>query len=170
MNSMSSYLPIQNYEPEFVDYYDSPIGLLKINASDSEVVSCKFHYRLMDSRKPNALTKETILQLMEYFKGNIKNFDLPLKFDSGKFQARVFETASDIPYGSTLSYQDVALKLGEIKYTRAVAGAVINNSHHVIIPCHRVVLSPDMKFKIDDQNDRKKMFLLEYEQGLLSKM
>lgn len=70
-----------------------------------------------------------------------KTLDLPLDLQAMAFQMRVWETLRKIPYGETVSYQEIAEKLGNKNAVRAVASACAKNRVALVIPCHRVVRS-----------------------------
>ncbi len=76
-------------------------------------------------------------QLNDYFKGQLRNFDLPLKPKGTPFQQSVWALIRDIPYGGSCAYGDLALKLRSSP--RAVGGACGRNPIPIIIPCHRVI-------------------------------
>ena len=78
-------------------------------------------------------------QLEEYFERKRKVFDLPLEIIGTDFQKRVWKELLIIPYGETISYKDLALRLGNIKTIRAAARANGANPLPIIIPCHRVI-------------------------------
>jgi methylated-DNA-[protein]-cysteine S-methyltransferase len=78
-------------------------------------------------------------QLMEYFSGNRKVFDLPLELEGTEFQKRVWWQLSKIPFGETLSYGQLANRLGNPNASRAVGLANGRNPIAVIVPCHRVI-------------------------------
>ena len=78
-------------------------------------------------------------QLSEYFAGDRKQFDLPLKLSGTDFQVRVLEELQRIPYGETTSYGAIAKSIGQPKAMRAVGAANGRNPIPIIIPCHRVI-------------------------------
>ena len=78
-------------------------------------------------------------ELLEYLEGTRKKFSVPLKFKGTKFQEKVWEELAKIPYGQTISYGDLAVKIGNEKAYRAVALANSLNNLAIIIPCHRVI-------------------------------
>ena len=78
-------------------------------------------------------------QLKEYFSGNRKHFDLPLEIEGTKFQRRVWNELLKIPYGRTISYKELAVRLGDEKVIRAAASANGANPLPIVIPCHRVI-------------------------------
>ncbi len=78
-------------------------------------------------------------ELEEYFLGIRKEFDIPIKLTGTAFQNKVWEKMQKIPYGKTLSYQELARKIGNEKACRAVGSACHNNKILILVPCHRVV-------------------------------
>jgi methylated-DNA-[protein]-cysteine S-methyltransferase len=78
-------------------------------------------------------------QLLEYFAGERKSFDLPLAPSGTEFQLAVLGALQSIPYGTTVSYADIARQLGRPKAVRAVGAANGRNPIPIIIPCHRVI-------------------------------
>lgn len=89
-----------------------------------------------EDRKPFA---ETIRQLRAYFTGKLQEFDLPLLFDGTEFQVLVWENLRKIPYGETLSYGELARRIGKADAVRAVGAANGANPIPIIVPCHRVI-------------------------------
>jgi len=78
-------------------------------------------------------------QLAEYFAAQRKAFDLPLRYSGSPFQERVWAGLLTIGYGETLSYLDLARRLGDEKSLRAVGQANGQNPIAIVIPCHRVI-------------------------------
>lgn len=104
-------------------------GIIEIRVSD-EIVS--------DQTIPNVLAP-ACEQLLEYFEGSRKTFEIQLQPTGTPFQQKVWDALSQIPYGNRISYLDLAKKLGDPKAVRAVAGANARNPIWIVIPCHRVV-------------------------------
>ena len=88
------------------------------------------------NEKPFANARQ---QLMEYFAGTRKDFDLPLSLAGTEFQLRVLDELRRIPYGETTSYGDIAARIGKPKAMRAVGAANGRNPIPIIVPCHRVI-------------------------------
>jgi methylated-DNA-[protein]-cysteine S-methyltransferase len=82
---------------------------------------------------------EAIRQLRAYFAGELTEFDLPLAFEGTEFQLRVWQSLRGIPYGETISYGQLATRLGNPKASRAVGLANGSNPIPIIVPCHRVI-------------------------------
>ena len=78
-------------------------------------------------------------QLTEYFASQRQTFDLPLQFEGTPFQCEVWQALSEIPYGETRSYRDIAERICRPKAMRAVGAANGRNPLSVIVPCHRVI-------------------------------
>lgn len=85
------------------------------------------------------LAEQVQQQLHEYFDQSRKTFDLPVLMVGSEFQQKVWASLLDIPYGRTTSYQQQAVKYGDIKAIRAVAKANGENRIGIVIPCHRVI-------------------------------
>jgi len=93
------------------------------------------HELLRDSRGMEPLRR----QLDAYFQGRRKTFDLPLDLRGTPFRLRVWEALRHIPYGTTVSYGELAKQLGDPKLSRAVGTANGANPLSIVIPCHRVI-------------------------------
>ena len=83
--------------------------------------------------------KETIRQLNTYFSGEREDFDLPLAPEGTPFQQTVWTRLCEIPYGETVSYGEIARKIGKPQASRAVGLANGSNPIPIVIPCHRVI-------------------------------
>ena len=78
-------------------------------------------------------------QLEEYFTGARTAFDLPLRPDGSSFQQRVWSRLREIPFGETISYTELARRVGDPSAVRAVGGANARNPLPIVVPCHRVI-------------------------------
>jgi len=85
------------------------------------------------------LFEKARVQLAEYFAGDRKCFDLPLEPMGTPFQQQVWEELKAIPHGATLTYSEIARRMGRPTATRAVGAAVGRNPLTILVPCHRVV-------------------------------
>lgn len=81
----------------------------------------------------------TASQLSEYFSGERTQFDLPCNAIGNDFQQKIWERLRQIPYGTTVTYGDLAAELGAPGLAQAVGSAVGRNPLSIVIPCHRVV-------------------------------
>lgn len=124
-----------------VAYFDSPVGLVEIQADKDKIVSLDFkkEKRYQEVDNPVLLTAKK--QLDQYFKGERKIFELPLEIEGTEFQQSVWQQLLEIPYGNTFSYKEVAEAIGNNKAYRAVGNANNKNRFPIIIPCHRVTAS-----------------------------
>ncbi|MCL2253151.1 MAG: methylated-DNA--[protein]-cysteine S-methyltransferase [Lachnospiraceae bacterium] len=122
---------------------NSPIGILTISVNEKAVIGLGFgSLNFSDAEYEtvnDGLMNETIYQVEEYFRGRLKNFDLPLEPYGTEFQKKVWASLQMIPYGETRSYRDIALMCDCPKGYRAVGMANNRNPIAVIIPCHRVI-------------------------------
>ena len=78
-------------------------------------------------------------QLAAYFSGTLRAFDVPLRFEGTPFQQQVWRALQDIPFGTTISYGELASRVGRPGAARAVGRAVGQNPLAIIVPCHRVI-------------------------------
>ena len=120
---------------------DTPLGKLTIACNKQALISIDFgevksEYSLEPQHPILLITQE---QLNRYFAGKLKKFDIPLDPQGTLFQKAVWNALLEIPYGETISYGDVAKKIGNPKSVRAVGQANNKNPIPIIIPCHRVV-------------------------------
>jgi methylated-DNA-[protein]-cysteine S-methyltransferase len=124
-------------------YYHSPVGVLKISGTDEYISEVSFHDKIQKiaGRKKNLppLIIHCLEQLIQYFNGELKIFELPLNQPGTKFQQGVWASLLSIPYGKTISYLDLARMMGDTKATRAVANANGKNNIAIVVPCHRVI-------------------------------
>lgn len=129
---------------KYYDYYDSPLGRLLLTEEQDVLTRLAFGAieNVPDTeicRKDTKLLQAAKLQLMEYFAGSRKTFDLPLAPAGTPFQKKVWEALCTIPYGETRSYQNIAVQIGMPKGCRAVGMANNRNPIAIIVPCHRVI-------------------------------
>ncbi|MCM1349423.1 MAG: methylated-DNA--[protein]-cysteine S-methyltransferase [Firmicutes bacterium] len=100
-----------------------------------EKAGCRFHYG------ESSVIRRAMEELEEYFAGRRSGFSTPLLPIGTDFQMRVWQELQDIPYGATISYAELARRVGNEKAVRAVAGANSRNCISILIPCHRVIAS-----------------------------
>jgi methylated-DNA-[protein]-cysteine S-methyltransferase len=103
-------------------------------------------------------------QLREYFAGERSTFDLPLSLDGSDFERRVWHGLQQIPYGETISYGELARRIGAPSAARAVGLANGRNPIAVIVPCHRVIGANGTLTGYGGGLERKRI-LLELERG-----
>ena len=153
---------------KYYGYYNSPIGILEIIASDNAVISAMFIEDMKEITSESQILKEAIKQFDEYFKGTRKDFDIKCEVRGTEFQKKVWKALMEIPYGVTMSYKEMAIAIGNIKATRAVGNANSKNIISIIIPCHRVIGSDKSLTGYAGGLNRKK-WLLEHEMEFLKK-
>jgi len=123
----------------YVSVMESPVGRLYLCSDGQSVTGLHFSKQKGECGDHLSLHKKAIAQLEEYFAGNRKTFDLPLKPSGTAFQMAVWRALQDIPYGQTRSYGEIAAAVGNAKASRAVGMANNRNPISIIIPCHRVI-------------------------------
>lgn len=124
---------------------ESPLGPLLLAGDESGLHEVRF----VNGRRPGKADpswienpeplKEAVKQLRAYFAGELEAFDLPLKPQGTRFQLDVWKNLRDIPFGETISYGELARRMGNPKASRAVGLANGSNPIPIIIPCHRVI-------------------------------
>jgi methylated-DNA-[protein]-cysteine S-methyltransferase len=149
---------------------ESPIGELLL-LGDGRALRGLY---MQDGRKPVKIaagwtrSRESFAdvraQLAEYFAGTRTGFDVPLAMHGNQFERRVWDALTAIPYGETVSYGEIARRVGEPSAARAVGLANGRNPIAVIVPCHRVIGADGSLTGYGGGLERKRL-LLELEQG-----
>jgi len=153
--------------------YESPVGTLLLAGESNALrrVSFENSKHSAPARTDWKLDKEpfseVIRQLQAYFRGELKEFDVPLAIEGTEFQLRVWNALRAIPYGETISYARLAERIGNPKAVRAVGLANGSNPIPIIVPCHRVIGSDGSLTGFGGGLSTKKM-LLELENKQLS--
>lgn len=134
--------------------YDSPCGVLMLGSSADRLCLCDWQVeghcehvarrlkRMLSAEFEEGLSEvieKTMGQLDEYFAGRRKMFDVPLLFVGTDFQKTVWRELLNIPFGQTVSYGEMAWRIGMPKAVRAVANANGANAISILAPCHRVI-------------------------------
>lgn len=169
-------------EQVYKSYFLSPVGAIEITCMNNTVVSVHFTDDI-DSRgnhnaghhaKPPVIScaahdaiQECMKQLDEYFKGQRKEFALNINPRGTDFQKKVWAALSEIPYGYTSSYGEIARKIGDKNAARAVGNANNRNPVCIIIPCHRIIGS-DGSLKGYGLGIWRKKWLLDHERKNMS--
>jgi len=126
--------------------FESLIGPLLI-AGDADALRCILFPKNGKSAKPEpgwiesstGPVAQAVTQLREYFAGRRTEFDLPLAVEGTPFQRTVWRALQEIPYGETISYGQLARRVGNPKASRAAGSANGKNRIPIVIPCHRVI-------------------------------
>ncbi len=134
--------------------YASPVGEMIVGSCGDEICICDWaagHRRDTNDRRIRrhlkAICEEgtspaiarAIALLDEYFAGRRRTFDLKIRFTGSPFQCSVWSELQKIPYGATISYAELARRIGNPKAVRAVASANAANPISILVPCHRVI-------------------------------
>lgn len=134
--------------------YESPCGTLLLGSLDDKLCLCDWqvekHRDHVDRRLKRVLNAEfedgtsdiiekAVTQLDEFFANRRQTFTIPLLFVGTDFQKTVWHELLTIPYGETISYGDMARRIGMPKAVRAVANANGANAISIFAPCHRVI-------------------------------
>lgn len=149
-----------------VAYLQTPLGVTYIEGDADgirEVSILDDSLGLLTDTIPPEL-RQAHQQLGEYFRGARNTFDLQLNPQGTDFQKRVWEELLKIPFGRTISYLELARRLGDEKSIRAAAAANGKNPIWLIVPCHRVIGSDGSLTGYAGGLWRKK-WLIEYEKG-----
>ena len=149
---------------------DSPIGELLL-VGDGATLSGLY---MQDGRKPKRIASgwseaaapfaDVRAQLEEYFAGERTTFDIPLAPEGAPFEREVWRALEEIPYGETVSYGEIARRVGQPTAARAVGTANGRNPIAVIVPCHRVIGADGSLTGYGGGLERKRL-LLELERG-----
>jgi methylated-DNA-[protein]-cysteine S-methyltransferase len=132
-------------KPTCFTQIESPLGPLLLAADEAglrHILFVKGRRQVQPDpawREDRAPLKETIRQLQAYFAGELESFNLPLAPEGTPFQTGVWRKLCDIPYGETISYGELARRIGNPKASRAVGLANGSNPIPIVIPCHRVI-------------------------------
>ncbi|GGI04161.1 methylated-DNA--[protein]-cysteine S-methyltransferase [Egicoccus halophilus] len=126
---------------------DTPIGPVTLVVDDDGALTgcyldAQRHLPASDGFGPrdDTAVAGAARQLTEYFAGERRTFDLPLALATGTpFQQRVWQALGEIPYGETISYGELAARIGQPTASRAVGLANGRNPISIVVPCHRVV-------------------------------
>jgi methylated-DNA-[protein]-cysteine S-methyltransferase len=129
----------------FTTYYQSPVGMLRISGTEQYISEVHFidnPEEVADNTSREQLpfmAIQAIEQLIQYFHGIRRDFELPIHQEGTDFQQRVWSELMNIPFGKTISYQEMSRRLGDPKVIRAAASANGKNHVAIVVPCHRVI-------------------------------
>jgi methylated-DNA-[protein]-cysteine S-methyltransferase len=150
--------------------FASPIGKLRLHGTDSTLTGVFMEserhgsVRLLDAVRDAKPLRESQRQLEEYFAGERTEFSLPMESDGTDFQQNVWRALCAIPYGTTISYCELARRIGNPRAVRAVGLANGRNPISIVVPCHRVIGANGMLTGYGGGLERKR-FLLALESG-----
>jgi methylated-DNA-[protein]-cysteine S-methyltransferase len=148
---------------KYTCYMDSPVGAIEISGDEDFVSTVSFVDAIKsDTEHLPRVIRDCRRQLEEYFAGTRKEFILLLSQSGTDFQRQVWTELCHIPYGKTISYLQLAEKIGDVKSIRAVGTANGKNELAIIVPCHRVIGSNGTLVGYAGGLERKK-WLLDFE-------
>lgn len=159
------------YKVEFykVDFA-SPLGIMEITGTEEAIYDISFTDK-KEQTDPLQEDTPTVLktcyhQLDEYFKGERQTFSVPYIYEGTDFQESVWHALTEVDYGQTASYLDIARAVGREKAVRAVGGTNGKNKLSIIVPCHRII-GANGKMTGYASGVWRKEWLLEHEQKYL---
>lgn len=129
----------------FYTIYDSPVGGLLLAGTTRALHVLAFptgprvRHPQKDWKRDAAPFAEVASQLDDYFAGKRETFDVPLHLNGTDFQKQVWRALPDIAFGETISYGELARRIGRPKASRAIGAANGANNISIILPCHRVI-------------------------------
>ena len=120
----------------------TPLGALQLEATESGLSAIRFPSRAtkpVETPQTTPVLDHAIEELTAYFKSELTRFSVPLDWAGTPFQESVWVALTRIPFGETVSYNEVAHAIGRPRSARPVGGAVGRNPLPIIVPCHRVM-------------------------------
>jgi methylated-DNA-[protein]-cysteine S-methyltransferase len=159
----------------FYRHLSSPLGKLLLT-SDGRSLTGLFMTRLAEDSAPemtarwrqdDAPFREVREQLEAYFDGEATRFDVAMDLAGTSFQQKVWRELSAIPYGTAISYLELARRIGQPTASRAVGGANGRNPISIIVPCHRVIAADGTLGGYGGGLDRKRWLLDHEAEGLV---
>lgn len=152
-------------EELFTHIYQSPIGAIKITSQAHCIQEIIFTDRpelvTLSDTIPEVI-HQCMEELIEYFSGTRRSFTVAIDPSGTEFQQKVWKELHELPFGKTLSYGDLAKKMGDPNLVRAAANANGKNKIAIIIPCHRIIGSDKSLVGYAWGKSRKK-WLLQHE-------
>lgn len=120
--------------------FDTSLGPLWLDANEKALTAVSYH-EISESKTANpTILKQAKEEILAFLAGERKSFTVPYELSYGTtFQQEVWQALSQIPYGETLNYQEVAKKIGRPQAVRAIGQANRRNPLPIIVPCHRVI-------------------------------
>jgi methylated-DNA-[protein]-cysteine S-methyltransferase len=120
-------------------YCSSPVGELQIESDNEKITMLGFLWDPKQQEIRTPVIEQCISELDEYFSGKRKFFSFEMDLRGSDFQIKVWNELLNIPYGKTISYEELAIRVGDIKSIRAVGLANGQNPIAIVVPCHRVI-------------------------------
>ncbi len=117
--------------------YPTVLGMMSFVEEDGKIVACDLGETSFGQETP--VLRQAHAEMVEYTEGKRKVFTVPLKFEGTSFQMDVWNALLSVPWGTTVSYKEIALRSGHPTAYRAVGSAVSKNKIMIIVPCHRII-------------------------------
>ena len=158
-------------EPLYFTEFSTPIGTLQLRGTGALLTGIFMEDHRHQPIAPAHAVRDpghfrtARTQLEEYFAGDRRVFDLPLAAAGTDFQRAVWQALAAVPYGLTLSYGELARRIGRERAVRAVGLANGRNPLSIVVPCHRVIGGNGALTGYGGGLDRKR-FLLDLERRL----
>ena len=143
--------------------YHSPVGDIYVKCDSSSLVALTFNRLTDDDEVPSPILSKVIEWLDCYLAKKTKEIDFSIKLEVSSFQKEVLDVIKDIPFGQTITYSDVAKRLGLKCCYQAIGHALKRNPILLIYPCHRVVAKNIKKRYSYNAGEDKKKWLLHFE-------
>ncbi|MCK9558168.1 MAG: methylated-DNA--[protein]-cysteine S-methyltransferase [Candidatus Cloacimonadaceae bacterium] len=140
-------------------YYERTNICLEIAIEEETITRIVFCKKALNHLVENDFEREVLRQFDEYFAGDRCEFDLPFFATGTPFQLMVWEQLLKIAYGETVSYKELASRIGKPNAQRAVGNALNKNKIVIIVPCHRVIASDGSQGGFGGDGSIKKMLL-----------
>jgi len=122
-----------------VAYCSTPVGELQIESDNEKITMLGFLWSPKQREIRTPVIEQCVTELEEYFSGKRKFFSFEMDLRGSDFQIKVWNELLNIPYGKTISYEELAIRVGDIKAIRAVGLANGQNPIAIVFPCHRVI-------------------------------
>ena len=120
-------------------YLKTPLGTAQITGDEKGISKITITDEEEINKTIPVFLQEALTQLQEYFEGKRTDFTFKINPEGTLFQQKVWQGLLEIPFGKTMSYLQLAQKLGDVKAIRAVASANGKNPLWIVVPCHRVI-------------------------------
>jgi methylated-DNA-[protein]-cysteine S-methyltransferase len=114
-------------------------GSLIVEGREDAVEKVDYSFKRLEENLGSGEVNKAILQMMEYRDGKRKTFDFVLDLKVTDFRKRVFVELMKVEFGHTVSYGELARRIGNPKGARAIGNAMNNNPCMIVVPCHRVI-------------------------------
>ena len=136
MMQSSLYSHMNTY---YIHINNTPVGDITVTENEGYITGLTLDKSCSGKCLRTALLDLCERQLWEYFRGERRNFELPLHMEGTAFQQKVWQAILDIPYGKTITYAELAKRIGSPDGARAAGSACGANPIAIIVPCHRVL-------------------------------